>query len=119
MATRISSFAIFMLTVSILVLGISGQLPNCGGNVFGILTSCRSFVEKDGPVNPPLASLTACCAALKGANISCYCKFVTPDIENRISMEKALYIANTCQLTDVPKDKCGSYIVPHPPQFKA
>ncbi|KAL5075617.1 hypothetical protein RYX36_014601, partial [Vicia faba] len=33
---------------------------------------------------------------------------VTPDIENAISMEKALFVANACKVPNVPTDKCGS-----------
>ncbi|KAL5097809.1 hypothetical protein RYX36_002136 [Vicia faba] len=45
---------------------------------------------------------------------------VTHDIENAISMEKALFVANACKVPNVPTDKCGSYIIPRPPPaFKA
>ncbi|CAI8603495.1 unnamed protein product [Vicia faba] len=115
MATRCLCFATIMLTASILVLEISAQLE-CGGNLIGIKTQCSSFIQKEGKTIPPSES---CCAALKGANISCYCKYVTPVVENMVSIEKALYVAKTCQAQNIPTDKCGSYIIPHPPSSKA
>ncbi|WJX59548.1 hypothetical protein P8452_44857 [Trifolium repens] len=97
------------------IIEISAQIE-CGGNVAGIITQCKSFVSKDGPKIPPSKP---CCDALKGANVSCYCKYVTPGIENMISIEKALYVAKTCQCQNIPTDKCGSYIIPHPAPPKA
>jgi hypothetical protein len=107
MATRCLGLATLVLTASILVLEISAQIE-CGGNVTGIITQCKSFVSKDGPKIPPSKP---CCDALKGANVSCYCKYVTPGIENMISIEKALYVAKTCQCQNIPTDKCGSKLI--------
>ncbi|KAI5445464.1 hypothetical protein KIW84_013628, partial [Lathyrus oleraceus] len=115
MATRCLYFATIMLTASILVLGISAQFE-CGGNIIGIRAQCITFVQKGGENFPPSES---CCAALKGANISCYCKYVTPFIESKISIEKAIYVANACHAQNIPTDKCGSYVIPHPPSSKA
>ncbi|XP_045828645.1 putative lipid-transfer protein DIR1 [Trifolium pratense] len=115
MATKCSGFATLVLIASILVLEISAQIE-CGGDLTGIITQCKSFVKKDGPKIPPSKP---CCEALKGANVPCYCKYVTPSIENMISIEKALYVAKTCQLQNIPTDKCGSYIIPHPAPPKA
>ncbi|KAL5068771.1 hypothetical protein RYX36_019658 [Vicia faba] len=114
MATRCLCFATIMLTASILVLGISAQLE-CGGNLIGLETQCMPFIQKDGKTIPPSKS---CCAALKGADISCYCKYLAP-IEGKISFEKVLYVAKTCQAQNIPTEKCGSYTIPHPPPSKA
>ncbi|CAK8532150.1 unnamed protein product [Lathyrus sativus] len=115
MATRCLCFATIMLIASILVLGISAQFE-CGGNIIAIKTQCQTFVQKGGEKIPPSES---CCAAIKDANVSCYCKYVTPAVESMISIEKALYVAKTCQAQNIPTDKCGSYIIPHPPSSKA
>lgn len=104
MATRCLCFATLMLTASILVLGISAQIE-CGGNLIAIGKQCISFVQKEGPKVPPSKS---CCEALQGANVSCYCKYVTPGIESKFSIEKALFVAKTCQAQNIPTDKCGS-----------
>ncbi|XP_058743085.1 putative lipid-transfer protein DIR1 [Vicia villosa] len=110
MATRCLCLATIMLTASILVLGISAQIE-CGGNLVGLETQCLPFIKKEGKTVPPSA---ACCAALKGADISCYCKYLGP-IESQISIEKVLYVAKYCQAKNIPTDKCGSFIIPHPP----
>jgi len=104
MTRRYLGFATVVLTASILVMGIYAQVE-CGGNIPSIISQCKRFVEKDGPKIPPSKP---CCEALKGANVPCYCKYVTPSIEKIISIEKALYVAKTCQLQNIPTDKCGS-----------
>lgn len=117
MAIRCLSFVTCILTLSsILVLGNSIDLPiNCGGNVLNIALQCRQYVEKNGP---PKAPSEGCCSALKGVDVACYCKFVTPDIVNQISMEKALYVLKTCGVGPIPSDKCGSKITTFYYQFK-
>ena len=106
MTNRCLGFATLVLVASIFVLGIYAQVE-CGGDIPSIISQCKRFVEKDGPTIPPSES---CCAALKGANVPCYCKYVTPSIESIISIEKALYVAKSCQLKNIPTDKCGSKI---------
>ncbi|XP_004514074.1 uncharacterized protein [Cicer arietinum] len=108
-------FATLMLTTCILMLGISGQLE-CGGNLNGIVTQCRQYVEFSGPIVQPSE---ACCQALNGADITCYCKYATPRIERMISMEKAMFVVNSCHCRNIPTDQCGSYTIPHPPPAKA
>ncbi|CAJ2672899.1 unnamed protein product [Trifolium pratense] len=103
MATRCLGFATLMLIASILILGISAQ-SECGGDYSGINKECRSYISKFGPKIPPSE---ACCAALKGVDVSCYCKYVTP------------IVAQTCQVPNIPTDKCGSYEIPHSPPQKA
>ncbi|MCI24896.1 lipid transfer protein, partial [Trifolium medium] len=85
MATRCIGFATLVLTASILMLGIYAQ-SECGGDSNVINTQCRSFIEKDGPKIPPSEP---CCEAMKGVDVSCYCKYVIPRIENMISVENA------------------------------
>ncbi|XP_045828649.1 putative lipid-transfer protein DIR1 [Trifolium pratense] len=115
MATRCLGFATLVLTASILILEISSQ-TECGGDISQIKTQCRGFVEKDGPKIPPSEP---CCEAMKGLDVSCRCKYVTPGVEAKISIEKALYVAQTCQCQNIPTDKCGSYTIPHSAHSKA
>ncbi|CAL5190683.1 unnamed protein product [Lathyrus oleraceus] len=109
MTTRYLGFAALVLTAC--MLGISVEFE-CGGDLAGIQTQCESFVKKDGPKIPPSKP---CCEALKGADITCYCKYLTPPIEKLLSIEKVLFVAKTCQCQNIPTDKCGSYVIPHPP----
>ncbi|CAJ2633914.1 unnamed protein product [Trifolium pratense] len=109
MATRYLGLTL-MLTISILMLGIYAQFE-CGGNLSEFVIQCRRYVEKEGPKTQPSK---ACCDALKGADFSCYCKYLTSSVEDTISIEKALYVARTCQVKNIPTDKCGSYTIPPP-----
>jgi hypothetical protein len=36
---------------------------------------------------------------------------VTPDVENIISVEKGLYVAESCQVQNIPTDNCGSKLI--------
>ena len=104
MASRCLGFATFILTASILVLGISAQFE-CGGDFNGIVYHCKPFVLKDGPTKPPSDE---CCTALNGVDVSCYCQYVTPRLERNISIDKALNVARNCELQDIPRGQCGS-----------
>ncbi|CAK8538883.1 unnamed protein product [Lathyrus sativus] len=109
MTTRYLGFATLVLTAC--MLGISVEFE-CGGDIVAIKTQCERFVQKGGPKIPPSKS---CCEALKDADITCYCKYLTPDIEKMLSIEKVLFVAKTCRCKNIPTDKCGSYIIPPPP----
>ncbi|XP_045828878.1 uncharacterized protein LOC123920629 [Trifolium pratense] len=105
---RCLGFATLMLTISILMLGIYAQ-SECGSDLNVINIQCRSFIGKDGPKIPPSEP---CCAAMKDLDVSCYCKYVTPIIEEKISIEKALYVAETCHSQNILQT---SYtIIPRP-----
>jgi hypothetical protein len=108
MATRFLGLATLLLIASILVLEISAQ-TECGGDISAIETQCRSFYEKEGPQIPPS---DACCDTMRGLDVTCYCnKYVTQDILKIISLEKALYVVETCQAQNIPKDNCGSKLI--------
>jgi hypothetical protein len=108
MATRFLGLATLLLIASIFVLEISAQ-TECGGDISAIETQCRSFCEKEGPQIPPS---DACCDTMRGLDVTCYCnKYVNSDILKIISVEKALYVAKTCQAQNIPKDKCGSKLI--------
>jgi hypothetical protein len=67
------------------------------------------FYEKEGPKIPPS---DACCDTMRGLDVTCYCnKYVNSDFLKIISLEKALYVAQTCQAQNIPKDKCGSKLI--------
>jgi len=107
MAARCLHFATLVLTLSILVVGISAQFE-CGGDLNGIVYHCKPFVLKDGPTLPPS---DLCCNALNGVDVSCYCQYVTPLLMQNISIDKALNVARNCELQDIPTGKCGSKLI--------
>jgi hypothetical protein len=95
-----------VLTASILVLEICAQ-DECG-DMNEINNRCRSFVEKEGPKIPPSES---CCEVMKDLDVSCSCKYVTPIVEEKFSIEKTLYVAEICHSQNIPTDKCGSKLI--------
>jgi hypothetical protein len=94
------------ITASILVLEISAQ-DECG-DMTEINNRCRSFVEKEGPKIPPSES---CCEVMKDLDVSCSCKYVTPVVEKKFSIEKTLYVAEICHSQNIPTDTCGSKFI--------
>lgn len=79
--------------------------PTCQISVPSLIIQCSKFVSKSGPKVPPTPG---CCSLVKAIDVKCACHLVTKEVENMISMEKAVYVARTCGL-DVPKGmKCGS-----------
>ncbi|XP_027368595.1 uncharacterized protein LOC113874576 [Abrus precatorius] len=106
--TRILVFVTLMLA-STVVLGKLHDISECGSNLLSVLEACSQFIRKDGPKVSPSDK---CCEVLKKVDIPCLCKNFPPEIEGKISMEKAVYVAQTCGCS-VPKGtKCGSYTVP-------
>ncbi|RDX94312.1 hypothetical protein CR513_23317, partial [Mucuna pruriens] len=53
--------------------GISAQ-SECGGEVSSILTTFKSFVQKQGSEIPPSKE---CCEIVKNVDAPCFCKYVT------------------------------------------
>lgn len=77
----------------------------CEGDITGIISKCAKYVRKAGPKTPPSSQ---CCASVKKANIPCLCKYVTKDVEEYVSVEKAVYVAQYCGITLHHGSKCGS-----------
>jgi hypothetical protein len=49
---------------------------------------------------------------MKDLDVTWYCnKYVTPDVVNIISVEKGLYVAESCQVQNIPTDNCGSKLI--------
>ncbi|TXG54055.1 hypothetical protein EZV62_019311 [Acer yangbiense] len=86
---------------------VSAQV--CGVNLPQLISQCSEYVKIPGPKTLPSEG---CCAVVKTIDVSCACNFVTPDVEKRISMDKAVYVGRTCGLKIESGTKCGSYTVP-------
>ncbi|KAK2662842.1 hypothetical protein Ddye_001416 [Dipteronia dyeriana] len=104
-------FALAMLMVAgTLILGghqVSAQL--CGVNLSQLGSQCSVYISISGPKTPPSEG---CCSVVKTIDVPCACAFITPDVEKRISMDKAVYVGRTCGLKIESGTKCGSYTVP-------
>ncbi|KDP35266.1 hypothetical protein JCGZ_09425 [Jatropha curcas] len=88
---------------------VSGFSDNCDDNKLkeaGV--QCFQYVKISGPKIPPSKE---CCDVLKNADMNCICKHVTPEVEKMVSVEKIVYVAQTCGLAFSPGTKCGSHTV--------
>ncbi|XP_057541044.1 uncharacterized protein LOC130818830 isoform X2 [Amaranthus tricolor] len=81
----------------------------CEGDITSIISQCAKYVRKAGPKMRPSKD---CCGVARNADIPCLCKYLTKDIEQYISVEKAVYIAQTCGVALQHGSKCGSYTIP-------
>ncbi|KDP43358.1 hypothetical protein JCGZ_25463 [Jatropha curcas] len=89
--------------------GASGFSDNCDDNkVREVGAQCFKYIKISGPKIPPSKG---CCNVLKNADMGCICKHVTPELKKMISMEKVVYVAQTCGLAFTPGTKCGRHTV--------
>ncbi|XVF47293.1 hypothetical protein PTKIN_Ptkin03bG0098300 [Pterospermum kingtungense] len=111
----ITGTALIMVMEALITGGISqvsGQ-EECGNLVgLGVLLGCQDFIVKDKPKVAPSAR---CCEAINSIGMNCTCKLITKEIEQTISMEKLLYVAQACGQPLPPGTQCGSYKVPPVP----
>ncbi|KAI3968259.1 hypothetical protein MKX01_018562 [Papaver californicum] len=61
---------------------------------------------------PKRAPSLECCSSVKKLDSDCLCSHVTKEVERKISMDKAVYVAQKCDRPLPPGSKCGSYSVP-------
>lgn len=95
----------WLLAVGARFLGDHKVSAQCGGSFVDIEAQCSQFVHKTGPKTPPSLG---CCQVVKTLNVNCVCRFVTPQVEAMISMEKVVYVARTCGVTVRAGTQCGS-----------
>ncbi|KAE8712189.1 putative Bifunctional inhibitor/lipid-transfer protein/seed storage 2S albumin superfamily protein [Hibiscus syriacus] len=108
-----SSFGFLSLAMLVMVGTLWGEQDGvsaqCELSIPSLVSQCSEYVKISGPGIPPSKS---CCDVVKGLNIPCMCKYVTPDVERLVSMEKVVFVAKSCGLTVQPGMKCGSFVVP-------
>lgn len=96
--------------VGILVLGggnqASAELKECNNlEGLGVLIGCQMFIEKEGEKVAPSAD---CCQLVNEIGMPCTCKLVTKEIEDTISMEKLIFVAQSCGQPLQKGTNCGS-----------
>lgn len=77
----------------------------CEGDITTLISQCARYVRKAGPKMRPSKE---CCGVARNADVPCLCKYVNKDIEQYISVEKAVYVAQTCGVAFQHGSKCGS-----------
>ncbi|KAJ0021655.1 hypothetical protein Pint_30933 [Pistacia integerrima] len=83
----------------------SPQAACSDGDATALWYECRMFFYQPGP-NAPLSSL--CCAALQQIGMDCFCSRITKDLENSISLEKVVEMANDCGNPLKHGTQCGN-----------
>ncbi|RZC77657.1 hypothetical protein C5167_001880 [Papaver somniferum] len=87
--------------------GVSAN--GCDADIQGLVSQCAPFVFKAAPKTPPTQG---CCDVIQKADIPCVCQYITPEIEQVVSIEKVIYVAQFCH-KDLPRGtKCGSVSIP-------
>ncbi|KAE8711355.1 putative Bifunctional inhibitor/lipid-transfer protein/seed storage 2S albumin superfamily protein [Hibiscus syriacus] len=106
MASSSFGFLSLMLVVVGTLLGeYNGVSAQCETSIPSLVSQCSEYIRVPGPEIPPS---TDCCDVVKSVDIPCICKYVTPEIEKLVSMEKVVFVATACGLTLQPGMKCGS-----------
>ncbi|CAL9774517.1 unnamed protein product [Musa acuminata subsp. burmannicoides] len=82
----------------------------CGADLGLLLSLCRAYVVP-GPRKDPSKE---CCAEVQKADIVCLCKNIPSEVEKKISMENAVYVAKCCGKSVPSGTKCGSKLFSHP-----
>ncbi|CAD6212343.1 unnamed protein product [Miscanthus lutarioriparius] len=80
----------------------------CQNDIDALWSSCKKFVQKEGPKQPPSEE---CCKTIKAtdADASCICDYLgSPDARNKLSLEKVFYVTKQCGVT-IPKG-CGEQL---------
>ncbi|XP_059650492.1 uncharacterized protein LOC132296299 [Cornus florida] len=110
MAMFMKVLAIFVIAGTIVLDNSNSMvLGQCHGDMQGLVEQCSRFVQKPGPTVDPSK---ACCEVVQTLDFPCVCKNITQDVENIISMEKAVYVVGFCGKPLPHGSKCGSYTVP-------
>ncbi|XP_040991124.1 uncharacterized protein LOC121238350 [Juglans microcarpa x Juglans regia] len=108
---RSLGMAILVMVATTLMRGnhIQVSAQSCGASIPILVAECSDFVGKNGPEVPPSQD---CCVALRGVDFPCMCKRYAQQIENLVSMEKLVFVVQTCGLTVPHGLQCGSSTVP-------
>ncbi|KNA07696.1 hypothetical protein SOVF_169470 [Spinacia oleracea] len=103
--------------VLVIILGLIGAYygnikvgnGQCNGDLQGLITQCAVFVQKPGPIMNPSPT---CCNVLRIIDVACMCTHITPQVEQLISMPKAMHSLQFCGKPMPHGSRCGSYTVP-------
>lgn len=86
------------------------EVAGCQNDIDALWRSCKQFVQKEGPKQPPSEE---CCKTLRAthADAPCICDYLgSPDARNKLSLEKVFYVTKLCGVT-IPEG-CGEVYYP-------
>lgn len=101
---------LLLLIVVLFFTSIEILNAQCEGDFQGLVQQCSQYVQKSGPKLTPSES---CCNVLKHVDIPCICRYIDPDMEHVISIEKAVYVSSFCGKPIPHGTKCGSKFSNH------
>nr|DAD29510.1 TPA_asm: hypothetical protein HUJ06_030978 [Nelumbo nucifera] len=106
---RYLALAALFLAGVLLVSNHQVSAQDCLSDVHNLEIQCKQFVLKAGPKLPPSQG---CCAVVKKADIPCACKYITKEVEQSISVDKVVYVAQSCGKELPHGMKCGCVTIP-------
>ncbi|KAB8115295.1 hypothetical protein EE612_055617, partial [Oryza sativa] len=74
-----------------------------------LMGSCEGYLRF--PAEAKAAPSRACCGAVRRVDVGCLCGMVTPEVEQYVCMDKAVYVAAYCHRPLLPGSYCGSKLV--------
>ncbi|KAF6161701.1 hypothetical protein GIB67_029145 [Kingdonia uniflora] len=97
--------AMVLMVMGVIVSDKKMLAQGCPGNFAVLVRECAQYVQIPGNWVTPSA---ACCVAVRSTDPSCAYQSLTPDIQRRISMPKAVNVARTCRKLFARGTRCGS-----------
>ncbi|CAA6662128.1 unnamed protein product [Spirodela intermedia] len=83
----------------------TGPFEGCKGGM-ALVNKCQDYVKKGAAKAEPSKE---CCDAIKGADLPCLCKYLTPDVASLIDLKLVCNVADHCGVAmPAPGTKCGS-----------
>ncbi|XP_010273372.1 PREDICTED: uncharacterized protein LOC104608943 [Nelumbo nucifera] len=100
-----STIRLFLVLAALLLVAVHQVCAqDCQEDIKGLIKECTIYVMKIGPKIPPSKG---CCDVVKNANLECVCQHVTRKVEQLISIDKAVYVADSCGRPLPHGQKCG------------
>lgn len=97
---------VILFVLLVIAAAANAQISSlCGVDVEDLISKCVDYVIPAGPIVDPS---TDCCAVVSTLNIPCLCDNIPSGIEQTMSFDKAVYVANKCGNPMKKGSKCGS-----------
>ncbi|EEC68176.1 hypothetical protein OsI_36124 [Oryza sativa Indica Group] len=87
----------------------AAAVDKCERDLDLLMGSCEEYLRF--PAEAKAAPSMACCGAVRRVDVGCLCGMVTPEVEQYVCMDKAVYVAAYCHRPLLPGSYCGSKLV--------
>ncbi|KAF8022236.1 hypothetical protein BT93_G2391 [Corymbia citriodora subsp. variegata] len=82
---------------------------SCHADMQGLSLQCMPYIQKGAPRTQPSQG---CCDLVKNTDVSCMCKHLSHEVEQRLNMDNVVYVAGYCGNPLSHGMQCGGYTVP-------